>query len=455
MRMRTLLLTSSLLLTACADAPTEADRAPATQLLTDDVVGVSVTLPTEWAMSRDAVLFDDSYGFLISGEDRDLSVDGPHDREPIARIARVHGARPAQLEALVQAQLEAHADSPTLRLSRSEVDVGGGLRGVAVTGLPGTQPYSVVYVASGEEVYEIGLWTAAPGLDARAHSVLGALRFTPPARSVQSLGLQSEKESLLWEPTGEMAVRSQAARAERMAQALEDARAGLVIDGPHAGQAMSEDEVQATSAELACGILAPYGTDMQWQTQWDRTANFYGDRGWTRMSGNGGSWWGQGFHVSCADPNYHNQNFANDWPLQFGANVYSHFSGTVRYAGWAKGGHYTLGRIVIVRHGPWSSLSAHLNGWGPGITEGASVDAFSTVIGYAGNSDGGAGYNWAPHLHSRVTKNENYNASGMPYGGVAVKPRAFRCYDCTDFDEKTADGRKWYTNFFQNRWMRN
>lgn len=172
------------------------------------------------------------------------------------------------------------------------------------------------------------------------------------------------------------------------------------------------------------------------------------------MSGNGGSWWGEGFHVWQCSTYNHNQYFANDWPAQHGANVYSHFSGYVQYAGWAQGEWYTLGRIVIVRNGPWSSLSAHLNGWGPGISKGVWVDAPWDVIGYAGNTDGGAGYNWAPHIHSRVTKNESYTASGMPYGGYAVHPRAFRCYACTDADEVTSDGRKWYTSFYKDRWMK-
>jgi hypothetical protein len=82
------------------------------------------------------------------------------------------------------------------------------------------------------------------------------------------------------------------------------------------------------------------------------------------------------------------------------------------------------------------------------------VDAYSDVIGYAGNSDGGAGYGWAPHLHSRVTWGESYNGWGMPYGGHSVQPRAFRCYACTDHDETTPDGRKWYTYFYWDRWMR-
>ena len=107
------------------------------------------------------------------------------------------------------------------------------VRGVAITGLPGTQPYSVVYVASGEQVYDIGLWTQTPGLDARAHALLGSLRFTPPTRSVRSLSLRSERESLYWEPTGERAVRSKAPQAERRAAAMADVEAGLIIEGSH------------------------------------------------------------------------------------------------------------------------------------------------------------------------------------------------------------------------------
>jgi murein DD-endopeptidase MepM/ murein hydrolase activator NlpD len=449
----TLVVMGGLVLSACGDAPSASAPAPDVTLIQDDAVGVSLSIPKEWEMRPDAVLFDKSYGLLISGEDSDPSMEGPHDREPIARIALVYGASPDQLEALVQEQFDAHKDIPGLQLSRSEVEVGNGLRGVAVTGLPGTQPYSAVYVASGEQLYEIGLWTSAPGLDARAHSVLRSLRFTPPTRSVHSLGLQSEKESLYWEPSGEMARRSQEALEERRRAGLEDVKAGLIIQGPHEIQALPELPVSAMSS--ACNFVwAPYGTDMQWQTMWDRYANFYGSLGWTRMSGNGGSWWGQGFHVSCSDPYYHNQHFANDWPLQFGANVYSPFSGTVRYAGWAQGGHYTLGRIVIIRNGAWGTLAAHLRGWGPGISAGVWVDAYWDVIGYAGNSDGGAGYNWAPHLHNRVTYKETYSGNGMPIGGQTVKPRAWRCFNCTDHDEKTADGRKWYTNFYKDRWMR-
>jgi len=82
------------------------------------------------------------------------------------------------------------------------------LRGVAITGLPGTQPYSVVYVASGEQVCEIGLWTQTPGLDARAHVLLGSLRFTPPTRS--------------------------------RAAAMADVEAGLITEGPHTIDAAPE-----------------------------------------------------------------------------------------------------------------------------------------------------------------------------------------------------------------------
>lgn len=463
MKFRTLLLVTLLAFpAACADHPAAVDdaRLPGGgggTAYRNDAVGVSLALPAGWAVNGDPVLFDDSYGFVVWSEDRDLAGRGPHDREPVARVALVRGATPDRIGDLVRAQME---DNRDLAPRRSEVPVGAGLEGVAVTGLPGTQPYSVVYVATGGRVYEIGLWTAEPGLDDRARALLASLRFNAPTRTLQSLGLRSEMESLHWEPRGEMALESRAALAERKRQAMKDVEAGLIRVGPHAVQAEPEhghDGIPAASpapTAQSCHMLAPYGTDMQWQTQWDGTANFYGTKGWTRMSGNGGSWWGEGFHVWQCRTDIHNQYFANDWPLQFGANVYAHFSGYVKYAGWAQGGHYTLGRIVIVRTGKWSSLSAHLNGWGPGISNGVWVDAYWDVIGYAGNSDGGAGYNWDPHLHSRVTHGEFYNGSGMPYGGVAVKPRAFRCFYCTDQDETTSDGRKWYTSFYRDRWMK-
>ena len=57
---------------------------------------------------------------------------------------------------------------------------------------------------------------------------------------MQSQGLQSERESLYWEPTGEMAVRSKAAQVERPAVAMADVEAGLTIEGPHTLDAAPE-----------------------------------------------------------------------------------------------------------------------------------------------------------------------------------------------------------------------
>ena len=446
------LLALALVLAACdSQSPPGPDASPTASgpVLADATVGVSLDAPVGWALTQDPVLYDDGYGVTVWGEDTDPLAEGAHDREPIARVALVHDASPDHVEALAQAQMDEYAE---LGPARTEVTVGDGLRGVAVTGLPGTQPYSVVYVASQGRVYEVGLWTDEPGLDDRARGVLSSLDFAAPTQPVEALGLQTEAASLNWEPTGEMATRNLAAQTVRRQEAQADVDAGFItLDGSTVDVEPESEGPQARR----CGRLAPFGTQFQWQTQWDDSARYYGTAGWTRMS-TGGSFWGQGFHKYCASPNYHNQYFANDWALQFGANVYSHFSGTVQYAGWATGGWRTLGRIVIVRRGKWSSLSAHLNGWGPGIYKGASVNAPWTVIGYAGNTDGGTGYNWIPHLHSRVTWGERYTAAGMPFGGESVQPRAFRCYACTraQADEVTPDGRKWYTNFYKGRWMR-
>ena len=152
-----------------------------TQLVRDEVAGVSVTVPGDWRVQKDPVLFN-TYGFALF--DPSGPSMGGHERSPVARVALAYQAQPGEIEALVKDLMSKYSEFP---LMRSEVLVGQGLRGVAVSGLPGTDPYTLVYVADGDRVYRIGLWTEEPGLNPRAHALLASLRFEAPQKSIQSL----------------------------------------------------------------------------------------------------------------------------------------------------------------------------------------------------------------------------------------------------------------------------
>lgn len=441
-------------------APTEAVRM---QMVHDDVVGVALDVPSDWRVQPDPVLFN-TYGFALF--DPSGPSMGGHERSPVARIALAYEARPSELEERVRDLMSKYQEFP---LTRSEVEVGDGLKGIAVSGLPGTDPYTLVYVAAGDRVYRIGLWTQEPGLDARARELLASLRFEPPRRSVQSLDLMPVEQAMYAAPPPEqqaLNARAQAERAELIA-----------LEG---GEPSSEQLVEAADVTpLACEAGQPAG--LFWQTVWDATNKFYsgytttysgtyynlrpGDPGWSAMSGNWGSWWGQNYHVRKCEPYLLNQYYANDWPAHKNANVYSALKGTVEWAGWDyydSEGYYTLGNYVVVRDGNYRAIMAHLTSIAAGITWGASV-GMNTVIGYAGKTGGP----WDEHVHSRVAYGESLTSSGQPYGGNTVWPNKLRCVSCRandpgdakgngdgQFDVKDSTGAKFYTRFYHGRWMR-
>jgi murein DD-endopeptidase MepM/ murein hydrolase activator NlpD len=433
------------------------------QVISDDVVGVSISVPSHWHVQQDPVLFN-TYGFALF--DPSGPAMGGHERSPVARIALAYQARPGQIEELVADLMSKYREFP---LTRTEVKVGEGLKGTAVSGLPGTDPYSLVYVANGERVYRIGLWTQEPGLDARALEVLASLRFEEPKRSVQSLELTPVEQAMYAEPPREQMALNAQAHAER-------ARL-IAMEG---GEPSAEQVVEAADvSSLACESGQPAG--LFWQTVWDATNKFYtnyttvysgtyynlrpGDPGWSAMSGNYGSWWGQNYHVRKCEPYLLNQFYANDWPAHKNANVYSALKGTVEWAGWDyydSEGYYTLGNYVVVRDGSYRAIMAHLTSIASGITWGASV-GMNTIIGYAGKTGGP----WDEHVHSRVAYGESLTSSGQPYGGNTVWPNKLRCVSCRasdpgdangngdgQFDVKDSTGAKFYTRFYHGRWMR-
>jgi murein DD-endopeptidase MepM/ murein hydrolase activator NlpD len=464
------LLSCAAMVAACGGEPTDStppngvpgqEEGVRTQLVRDEAAGISVTVPGNWRVQKDPVLFN-TYGFALF--DPSGPSTGGHERSPVARVALAYQTRPDQIEGLVQDLMNKNQEfSPT----RTEVLVGEGLRGIAVSGLPGTDSYSLVYVADGARVYRIGLWTQERGLDDRARTLLASLRFEQPTRSVQSLGLEPVEKAMFAQPPAEQMELNRQAQVERaLLTALEGGEP----------QHMELEEPDAVTAQ-ACEFGQPSG--MFWQTVWDYTNKFYsgyttvysgtyynlrpGDPGWSAMSGNYGSWWGQNYHIYKCYTDRLNQFYANDWPAHKNANVYPAITGTVEWAGWDyydSEGYYTLGNYVVVRNGSYRALMAHLTSLA--VSTGASV-GMNTIIGYAGKTGGP----WDEHVHSRVAYGEYRTYNGQPYGGSTVWPTKLRCVSCraTDpgdsygngdgqFDLKDSTGAKFYTRFYHGRWMR-
>src|SRR4028118_1354268 len=191
-----LLLAGAITFTSSAAEPARASRSVdgteriAVQAVRDAVVGVSVTVPASWRVQPDPVLFN-THGFALFDPDS-AARSGSHERSPVARIALAYQAMPDQIEELVQNLMTRYAEFP---LVRSAVRVGG-QPGIAVSGLPGTDPYTLIYVAIGERVYRIGMWTETEGLDERAHALLSRLEFSTPTRTVESLALAPVEQAM-------------------------------------------------------------------------------------------------------------------------------------------------------------------------------------------------------------------------------------------------------------------
>jgi len=457
------LVLAALVLAACADQPTAPEPAPLrTQTVRDPVAGVAIDVPAEWRVQADPVLFN-TYGFALFNPEGEQT--GGHERSPVMRVALAYEARPEQIEGLVATLMERNRD---LAPTRGEVLVGG-RKGIVVSGLPGTDSYSLVYVAAGERVYRIGVWTAERGLDARSRMLLQNLRLETPTRSVRSLNLVPVREAMHAAPPPEVLLESSRANAARIAAASEE--------GGIAPLAEYDAPAQSRASAQACEFGQPSG--FFWQTVWDATNRFYsgytttysgtyynmrpGDPGWSAMSGNYGSWWGQNYHIYKCYSDRLNQFYANDWPAHKNANVYSAIQGTVEWAGWDyydSEGYYTLGNYVVVRNGAYRALMAHMTSLA--VKRGASV-GMNTIIGYAGKTGGP----WDEHVHSRVAYGESLTYNGQPYGGNTVWPTKLRCVSCRasdsgdiygngdgQFDFKDSSGAKFYTRFYHGRWMR-
>lgn len=373
-----------------------------------DVVGASLSYPSQWSVARERHTFDETYGFTLWKPKPGSLSD--HGGRPAVRVALAYGMTPDQIEATVQARLDAYPDLP---LRRETVSVAGrGHRGVAVGPIPGSTPSTEVYVPVGGRVYLINVYGEEFGEEAR--ELLSGLRFYPPSRTVESLGLPAAEAPGAFRTAGEAPLPELSDRA---------ALASVSIDAASGG---------ASEARISEGCWRA-DPDFFVQTQHGMYSNkgWYPSgaaehSGWTRVGKP--NYWGQYTHGSlkgygrCKKKYYTNDKFAVDYPLEEGDAVFSPFAcGRVTFAG-KNVTHQDYGILVSIRacNGKYVSLSAHLSGIAQGIREGTEVTEQS-IIGYAGATGGPnfpVGY---PHLHQAFYRYPKYNPDGSPYGGRGLK----------------------------------
>jgi len=397
-----------------------------TQKTQGEAVGAEVVHPAAWNVEREPYTQDDTYGYTLWYPDTAATHD--HGGRPALRVALAYGLEPGDIEAEVDGVL---ADHPDLSLQREKVDVAREHEGVAVGTIPGSTPYTAVYVPVGGRVYEIDVYardTADEGIDAADRRLLSEVRFEPPSRTVGSLELPEANAPEVLYPSGSEA------------RALDGGRDGKV---PNGTAYSTEGEPTATPARAtAKGGGEQRIAEGCWradpsffvQTQHGYKANSSGGdgmpTGWTRIGLP--NFWGQYTHGNlgygrCDEPDWANDKYAVDYPLQRGDYVFSPFKcGTVTFAGRNRS-HADYGNFVSIKScndGKYVNLSAHLDAIGVnnGVRLGAGDRVTEkTVIGYAGDSGGGNIAVGRVHLHTAFYRYPKTSYDGGPYGGAGLQ----------------------------------
>jgi len=320
-----------------------------------------------------------------------------------------------------------HQDLP---LEREKVDVAREHEGVAVGPIPGSTPYTAVYVPVNGRVHKINVYAkgvADEGIDADDRRLLTEVRFEQPSETVGSLDLPDANSPQVLYPTGSEA---------REIAASED---GKVPEGaaypaksdPNetstraAAKGGGEDRIAGGCWRADPGFFA--------QTQHGYLANSRSDdgipTGWTQIGLP--NFWDEYTHGRlgygrCKEPDWANDKYAVDYPLNRGDYVFSPFKcGTVTYAGNNQS-HADYGTFVSIKacNGKYVNLSAHLNAVGVNngrrLSRGDRVTE-KTVIGYAGDSGGGRIAVGRVHLHSAFYRYPRTSYDGGPYAGAGLQ----------------------------------
>ena len=371
----------------------------------DAAVGASIALPEGWTVERERYTSDGTYGFTLwkpeSGDSHD------HGGEPAVRVALAPRLEPGQIEGRVRDRISEYPDLP---LGREQVLVGEGRRkGVAVGPIPGSTPSTEVYVPVDGRVYQVNVYGEGAAPERRVRS---------PSRSVASLRLPDGESSAAFARGGD----------EELVQQERAARESA--PPPDGARSASEDTrvPRYEEGRIAEGCWTA-ASSFFFQTQHGKYANRRtGDgirMGWTIIGRP--NFWGQYTHGSlgygrCDEPNFTNDKFAIDYPLNGGDVVFSPFkNGTVTFAG-RNHTHQDYGIFVTIRsdNGKYVSMSAHLSGLAGGIKRGAKVTE-DTIIGFAGNTGGPNVPVGEVHVHQAFYRKPSYGPDGAPYGGAGLQ----------------------------------
>ncbi len=386
----------------------EAQQAPGAEQTESSVIGASVVNPETWILERERFTYDGTYGFTLwrpeSGDSHD------HGGAPALRVALAYDLEPAQIEEQVGERI---SEFPDLPVEREAVSVASkGYEGVAVGPIPGSIPSMEIYVPVNGRVYRINVYAAEPGeegLDEEDRRLLSSVRFEPPSRSVESLDLP---------------------RANAPETLYASGASGPSRPQQRSPESSTEPEITAqagdTKIKEGCYRADP---GYFFRLQFDSRANANsGDRIRTGFSLVGmPNYWDEYTHGDlgygrCKEPDWANDKFAVDYPLNRGDRLYSPFeNGTVTFAG-RNNSHRDYGILVSIRasNGKYVSLSAHLDRLADGIRDGAKVTD-ETLIGYAGDTGGPDVPVGRPHLHQAFYRYPKYMPDGSPYGGRGLQ----------------------------------
>src|SRR5215212_10078661 len=332
------------------------------EMSADGVVGASISHPGAWVPHREDYTFDKTYGFTLW---RQGNAAADHGGTPAVRVALAYDLKSGQIDDRVQQTIK---DYPDLSLRRQEVDVARGNLGVAVGPVPGSTPFTAVYVPVKGRVYKINVYSERPGeegLDVDDRGLLSSLRFAPPSRPVASLDLPAANSAEALYAPGDAPDPTVVARAAKQENIAE----GQMQDATYGASSTSGERRIAEGCYLA-------DPDFFVQTQLGRYANARsGDNiptGYTSVGKP--NYWGEYTHGGidmgrCHDPYYTNDKFAVDYPLNRGDPIFTPLRcGTVTFAGRNES-HNAYGIFVTIRscNGKYVSVAAHLNRLAAGI----------------------------------------------------------------------------------------